>query len=120
MIPRIREKLLGKNIHIFVIVFFELMGTTLFAYINLNLINQKGDAKTQAAKIFYFFVDFSLSMFICISYGRQFSGGVYNPSNSLFRIFRRTDRYPWRIGLLYISMQMLGGLIGSFLGNYSK
>ena len=54
-------------------------------------------------------------MFICISYGRQMSGGVHNPANSLFRLFRRTDRYPIKIGLIYIIAEMLGGLVGSFL-----
>lgn len=43
------------------------------------------------------------------------SGGVYNPANTLFRLFRRTDRYPIKNGMIYLVAQMLGGIAGAFL-----
>ncbi len=107
---------LNRYIHIFVIVFFEFFGTLLFAYANFNLINAKANARTDLERIMYFFVDFSLSMFMCISYGRQFSGALYNPAVVMFRFFRRTERYPIKIGLLYMLMQFLGGIGGSYFG----
>ena len=51
-----------------------------------------------------------------ISLGRQFSGGLYNPAVALFRMFRRTDRYPIKIGLLYMLMQFGGSIAGSCFG----
>lgn len=60
-------------------------------------------------------MDFSLTMFMCISYGRQFSGGLYNPAVAVFRTIRKTERYPIRIGLVYIISQIAGGITGSFI-----
>lgn len=87
----------------------------LFAYGNLNLVNLKASAIDPMAKIIYFFLDFSLSMLMCISFGRQFSGGLYNPAVAVFRMFRKTERYPIKIGFLYILCQVCGGLAGSFI-----
>ena len=51
-----------------------------------------------------------------ISYTRQFAGAVYNPSIVVFRILRRTDRFPLRIAFIYIIVQFLGALSGGFIG----
>ena len=106
-----------KYLHIFIIVFFEFMGTMLFAYSNLNLINLKAQATLPGEKIVYDILDFSLSMFMCISYTRQFSGGMYNPAVAIFRAIRRTDRFPVKISLCYIISQFFGAISGSFIGN---
>ena len=54
-------------------------------------------------------------MFMCISYGRQFSGGLYNPAVAIFRTIRKTERYPIKIALVYIASQVAGGIAGSFI-----
>ena len=56
-------------------------------------------------------------MFMCISFGRQFSGGLYNPSVVVFRMLRKTDRLPFRTGLVYLLMQFSGASVGCFIGN---
>lgn len=91
----------------------------LFAFANLNLVNLKsGKDLRPLQKIIFFFLDFSLSMFMCISYGRQFSGGLYNPAVAVFRMFRKTERYPVKIGFLYIICQIAGAVAGSFIALY--
>ena len=90
----------------------------LFAYGNLNLVNLKGNTTDPLTKVIFFFLDFSLSMLMCISYGRQFSGGLYNPAVAVFRMFRKTERYPVKIGFLYIICQIAGGVAGSFIALY--
>ena len=89
-ISKAKTIVLNRYLHIFVIIFFQYFGTTLFAYGNLNLVNLKGNTKNTFFKIIYFFLDFSLSMLMCISIGRQFSGGLYNPAVAVFRMFRKT------------------------------
>ena len=113
---KIKTSILNKHFLICIIVFFEFFGTALFAYVNLNLINAKASTTSETIKVFLGLVDFSLSMFMCISFGRQFSGGLFNPSVALFRLFRKTERYPVHVGILYIVIQLLGGICGSFLG----
>ena len=55
-------------------------------------------------------------MFVAISYGQQFSGGVYNPAIVLFRMLRKTDRMPFKVGIIYQCFQICGGTFGSFVG----
>ena len=57
-------------------------------------------------------------MLMCISFGRQFSGGLYNPAVAVFRMFRKTERYPVNIGFIYIFFQIAGGITGSFIALY--
>ena len=66
----------------------------------------------------YGFIDFSLSMLMCISYTRQFAGGVYNPAVVVFRMLRRTDRFPIKTGIIYIISQILGSIAGAFIALY--
>ena len=89
-IQKAKYLILNKYLYIFIIVFFEFLGTALFSYSNLNLINLKDKADKVNEKIIYGFLDFSLSMLMCISYTRQFSGGLYNPAVAIFRALRRT------------------------------
>ena len=56
-------------------------------------------------------------MFMCISFGRQFSGGLYNPSVVVFRMLRKTDRLTVRTGVVYLFFQFSGGAVGCFIGN---
>ena len=67
-------------------------------------------------KLLLFYIDFSLSLFMCVAYGRQFSGAVYNPAVTLFRMFRKIDRVTIKIGLIYMAVQFLGALFGSLTG----
>lgn len=55
-------------------------------------------------------------MFMCISFGRQFSGGLYNPSVVVFRMLRKTDRLTLKTGFVYLFFQFSGGAVGCFIG----
>jgi glycerol uptake facilitator-like aquaporin len=109
-------RVVNENFNIFIIVFFEFFGTFLFAFFNFNLLNAKAEAKTETAKMLLFYIDFSLSLFMCVAYGRQFSGGVYNPAVTLFRMLRKTDRVTVKIGVIYMIAQFVGAALGSFIG----
>lgn len=112
------KNLLHRKLDLCVIVIFEFMGTLLFTYCTLNLITLKKQAKSQNSQgfIVYEFVDFSLAMLMCISFTRQFAGAVYNPAIVIFRMLRRTDWYPLRVGILYIVSQFAGAICGGFIG----
>ena len=114
-ISKTKTIVLNRYLHVFVIIFFEYFGTTLFAYGNLNLVNLKGNTNNLFERVIFFFLDFSISMFMCISYGRQFSGGLYNPIVAVFRSLRKSERYPIPIAILYILCQVAGGITGSFI-----
>lgn len=109
-------RVVNENFNIFIIAFFEFFGTLLFAFFNFSLLNAKAEAKTEAMRILLFYIDFSLSLFMCIAYGRQFSGGVYNPAIILFRMLRKTDRLTIKIGAIYMIAQFVGACIGSIIG----
>jgi glycerol uptake facilitator-like aquaporin len=64
-----------------------------------------------------YYTNFAFALFIAICYGRQFSGGVYNPAVVLFRQFRKNDRMSIKVGFLYQFFQILGGTAGCFIGN---
>jgi glycerol uptake facilitator-like aquaporin len=53
---------------------------------------------------------------MCVAYGRQFSGGVYNPAVTLFRMLRKIDRVSIKMGLIYMLVQFLGACVGSLIG----
>jgi glycerol uptake facilitator-like aquaporin len=82
----------------------ELLGQALFAFININIINGISSPDTPPRrKLIFTSLYYALSMFINISFARDFSGGVFNPATVLFRLFRRTDRYRFKTALIYIS-----------------
>ena len=54
-------------------------------------------------------------MLMCISYARQFSGGLLNPAVAFFRIFRKTERYPVKTAIVYMLCQIAGAMCGCFL-----
>ncbi len=112
------KKLINKHLNIMIIIFFEFFGTALFGFTNINLLNKAATTHSTAYKEIYLSIDFALSLFICISYGRQFSGGLYNPAITLFRMLRKNERIPLKTGLLYISMQFLGSIFGCCIGNF--
>ena len=56
-------------------------------------------------------------MLMCISYTRQFAGGVYNPAVVVFRMLRKTDRFKPKIGFIYIASQVAGSIVGAVIGN---
>ena len=87
----------------FVVGVFEFLGTSLFAYINLVLISKSYENSDPLSRMYVTTVDFSFSMLLCIGYSRQMSGGVHNPANSLFRMLRKEERYPFKIGMIYIT-----------------
>lgn len=109
---------LNKYLHIIVIIIFEFFGTLIFAYCTFNMVNLKDMSNSIYAKLVYYFLDFSLSMLLVISYGRQFSGGLYNPAVTFFRMFRKTERYSISIGLLYMVCQFSGSIVGCFIAYY--
>lgn len=109
-------RVLNENFSIFIIVFFEFFGTFLYAYLNFSVLNAKAEAKTEFEKLLMFYIDFSLSLFICVAYGRSFSGGVYNPATTFFRMLRRTDRLTVKMGMIYMAAQFLGASLGSIIG----
>lgn len=114
-----KNLLLDKKLTYLVIIFFEFFGTLLFTYSNLNLLNLKNSPSSNIYdKIMYGFIDFALSMLMCISYTRQFAGGVYNPAVVVFRMLRRTDRFPVKTGVIYIVSQISGSIVGAFIGKY--
>ena len=95
----------------------EMLGEALFGFMNINNINAIQDDKTLPnLRVIYTSVFYAMSMFVNISFGREFSGGVYNPAVVFFRLFRRTDRYRLSIGALYIASQFLGAIIGNITG----
>ena len=97
----------------------ETLGEALFSFVNINLVNQIQAKTTPAAlKVVYTSAFFALSLFLNISFGREFSGGVFNPAVVFFRLFRRTDRYTISIGLLYIGSQFLGATVGMIVAFY--
>jgi len=99
------------------ILWGEFLGQGLFAFMNINIINAISNVNSSpGAKIIYTSIFYSLSMFINISYGREFTGGVYNPAVVFFRLFRRTDRYTLSICLLYWCSEFSGGVIGCLAG----
>jgi glycerol uptake facilitator-like aquaporin len=90
----------------------------LFGYINLNIINAKATYKNSYDLLLIFNLDFALSLFMCISYGRQFSGGIYNPAIVLYRMLRKTDRLTIKIGITYQISQFGGALVGCLIGTF--
>ena len=81
---------LNRYLHVLVIIIFEFFGTLIFAYCTYNMVNIKSSGNSIYLKLVFFFLDFSLSMLMVISYGRQFSGGLFNPAVAFFRMFRKT------------------------------
>lgn len=102
----------------FWIIFWgEMLGQGLFAFMNINIINGLSNANASpGTKIIYTSIFYSMSLFINISYGRDFSGGVYNPAVVFFRLFRRTDRYKLSICLIYWGSEFLGSVLGCLAG----
>lgn len=111
-------RVINENFSIFIVVFFEFFGTFLFAYFNFCLLNAKAEAKNETVKMLLFYIDFSLSLFLCLAYGRSFSGGVYNPATTFFRMLRRTDRVTVKMGSITMAAQFLGASVGSIIGTY--
>ena len=112
------KNLLHRRLDWCVIIIFEFLGTLLFTYSTINLINLKAEAKAKNSQLYliYEFLDFSFAMLMCISYTRQFAGGVYNPAITIFRLLRRTDRFPLKVGLLYMLSETAGAIAGGFIG----
>ena len=90
----------------------------LFGYTNLNIINAKATYKDNNALLLIYNLDFALSLFMCLSYGRQFSGGIYNPAIVFYRQLRKTDRLTFKIGITYQISQFLGGTVGCLIGTF--
>lgn len=111
-------RVINENFSIFIVVFFEFFGTFLFAYFNFCLLNAKAEAKNETVKMLLFYIDFSLSLFLCLAYGRSFSGGVYNPATTFFRMLRRTDRVTVKMGIITMAAQYLGASVASIIGIY--
>lgn len=102
-IDHFRDSLFKVSRMQYLLVFFgEMLGQGLFAFMNINIINQIASTDSVVYKVILTSIFYTCSMFMNISYGREFTGGVYNPAVVLFRMLRRTDRYPFGLGCLYL------------------
>lgn len=117
-LERMRDWMFHKSrMQYFLIFWGEMLGQGLFAFMNINIINGIANKDTlPGMKVVYTSIFYTMSMFINISYGREFTGGVYNPAVVFFRMFRRTDRYKPTIGILYLGSEFLGSVLGNLVG----
>ena len=106
----------AKRMSFFIIIFFEYFGAMLFAYLNFQSVALYHQAQTTTGSLTLWTNDF-FALFIVACYGRQFSGGIYNNCIVFYRIIRRTDRLSFKIGLLYLGVQIAGALSGSLICN---
>lgn len=59
----------------------------------------------------------SLSLFIAIVWGGQFTGGHFNPAVTLGFMLKKEGRIPLGRGLIYMASQIIGAWLGALLGS---
>lgn len=105
-----------RNIEYFNIVFFEFTGTALFSYGVLACLNTSLVLPILGGVFSSAFI--SLSLFIAIVWGGQFTGGHFNPAVTLGFMLKREKRLHWAKGLVYMLAQILGAWVGAGMGKY--
>ena len=106
---------LVRNMDWFNIIFFEFTGSAMFSYgmlacLNMNMVSPLLNGVFSSVFI-------SLSLFISIVWGGQFTGGHFNPAVTLGFMLKREGRLHWGKGLVYMASQIVGAWIGAGLGN---
>lgn len=105
------------------IIFFELVGTALFAYGICCSQNQPPPYPTPTDYIFIpnpahsAFV--SMSLFLAICWCGQLTGGHCNPAVTTVFIMKKDSGISLKVGLVYMLSQVLGAFVGCFFGTFT-
>lgn len=102
------------------IIFFETIGTALFAYGICCSQNQPPPYPTPADYVMIpnpahsAFV--SMALFLGICWCGQLTGGHCNPAVTTVFVMKKDSGITFRVGLVYMASQVIGAFIGCFIG----